>query len=339
MRNYNLKYVLMLFIVSVLASGQILSYGTEEIEKSCDVALLKEWKIGQIIGSGFQAKVYQACDKSNNCNYALKIGSPDEAKFAEKMGNAGVGPKVYNIYECGPKKAVIMEKMEGDLNTLFYPLSKLSSTIRGTVILPQVLDLIYNAVEKGVCQNDAKLANILYKKEGDYYKLYLADYGIAKGCEQYSKGNLESAKPPIAEMLARQLGAFIYSYFKPAEYGGPAQVTISPEEKETFMHSLHAAIKWNKTWAKYLKDGAEGLPFGSYLRFVTVVDEAGKKITDVQNYTGKTTWGDVLKIVRAKQNKTAGKIIYENKEVNPAEVLPTAYAIGKNRIKATFVPE
>lgn len=334
------NFVLILAVLGVLiAKPSVGQTPLEVLEKQCGKEqLLKEWRPTKAIGSGFQTTVYEVCNISNNnCNYALKIGSAAEANFSEKMGGIGIGPKVPKTYACGPKTAIVMEKMDGDLNKLFYPLKTLTATTRGTVILPQVLDLIFDSLKNGVCQNDAKLANFLYKKEGESYKLYLADYGIAKDCPQYSKDNLDSAIPPMGDALIRQLGVFVYSYFKPWEYGGPLGVKSTESEKEEFMHSLHAAIKWNKKWTKYVKDGAESLPYGQYLRFVTVVDKAGKKITDVQNYTGKTTWGDVLKVVKAKL-RLSGKIIYQNKEVKPDETLPTAYPAGSSKIEATFSP-
>ena len=151
--------------------------------------------------------------------------------------------------------------MDGDVSMLLYPptLEIVES------IFPQILNIIYTSINTyGICQNDCKVSNFLWKNTDKKVKIYVGDFGIAKKCKF---NNVSDFK----KYLVSCLNVFISSFVKLYEFGSSNKdihkLDINNNKKhilwfDTFMLSLHKAIKNDPKWTELFPDGIKSFVYG-----------------------------------------------------------------------------
>jgi len=183
--------------------------------------LLNDYKIGKEIGKGAYGKVYDVCqDKDCNfvlktmefckSKYDM-IGVPklsyeykydgwrkeieNQLKVIEcsKKYDYKFVPYVHDAWFCHEKNGdstfyIVMEKFDGDLKSLIKKFSKHDIDVKNLLksfimlkfeVLGKALEYINNSC--GICLDDIKLENILYKKYSDNntYDLVFSDFGTS----------------------------------------------------------------------------------------------------------------------------------------------------------------
>jgi len=184
-------------------------------ERSDCEKLLREYKLGKTLGKGAYGKVYELC-KEDNCNYILKtiefnktmydeIGAPKmERNYMFKGWKKEIDnqltviecqkkykykfvPDIYDAWYCDHDNGntsfyIIMERFEGDLKDFIKRFSK--NELLKTVIEAK-FNMLHDALEHinktcGICLDDIKLENILYKKNKQgTYDLVFSDFGTS----------------------------------------------------------------------------------------------------------------------------------------------------------------
>jgi serine/threonine protein kinase len=195
-------------------------FSLDRIPKRSDCEkLLKEYKLGNVLGKGAYGKVFELC-KDSDCSYVLKtmefnkqmydmIGSPklernnilnswikeidNQLKVIECQSSYKFQfvPHVYDAWFCDKKGDtvfyIIMEKFEGDLSQFIKKFSNSNKEVKQ--LLKSFIMLKLNVLEESlkhinntcnICLDDIKLENILYKTNEDgTYDLVFSDFGTS----------------------------------------------------------------------------------------------------------------------------------------------------------------
>jgi serine/threonine protein kinase len=175
--------------------------------EDCEALHTRYNKKGRL-GSGAYGEVYQACIKGGeDCSYVLKVITYDEDKYRRSGRSLEdvffawrnevkvfktlneyqdkfklvFSPILYDSWYCGEGDKmhfyILMEKYDGDLSDLVEssPDQKLVLAI-SLRLMDSYLFIIHNNF--GICLNDIKLQNILYKRTGPMeYSLVFSDFG------------------------------------------------------------------------------------------------------------------------------------------------------------------
>ena len=181
--------------------------------EDCEALHTRYNKKGRL-GNGAYGEVYQACLRGGeDCGYVLKVITYDEDKYI-RSGRSGrslkdiflawrnevevfktlnkcqdkfklvFSPILYDSWYCGEGDKmhfyILMEKYDGDLSDLISNYGRQSNVIFKMALerMDSYLSIIHNVC--GICLNDIKLQNILYKQIGpDHYAIAFSDFGIS----------------------------------------------------------------------------------------------------------------------------------------------------------------
>ena len=141
----------------------------------------------------------------------LKLMGFDEAELTLIMSREGLAPPMYDCLVMDDGVCIVSEHMEGDLSSLLYPPKCLE------LIIPQVMDLIYNLYTKyRISHNDTKVNNFVWKQTPQGPEVYIIDFGMA----------VSFTETQLAENVITDIGLFNLSFNKPYEYGVRAPMEV-----------------------------------------------------------------------------------------------------------------
>ena len=151
-----------------------------------------DYIIDREIGSGFHGKVFLATkdgkqysikerttkNKYNDMYKNDNVPCMNEIKIATEMGRLGIGPKVYDSYQCKHKNEtkvyLVMEYMsEGDLKGWLNE-NQLSSKHK-----KQIQDKINKMHQLFIFHGDLHINNIFVNKEKGKLQFYIGDFGMS----------------------------------------------------------------------------------------------------------------------------------------------------------------
>jgi hypothetical protein len=120
-------------------------------------------------------------------------------EMAKKAGRLGVGPKVFDGYECNIGKNVhfitIMEYLEGETYLKFFQSHKDNKEM-----LAQIVKEINSKVKKlndnNILHNDVHGENIIVVKKGDKHIPFIIDYGNAVYAQDKKLPTVEDPRDP-----------------------------------------------------------------------------------------------------------------------------------------------
>jgi serine/threonine protein kinase len=123
----------------------------------------------------------------------------DTLEIAKKAGRLGVGPKVFDGYECKVSKNVyfitVMEYVEGETYVNFFKSHKGNKEL-----LEQLVKDIHTKVRKlndnNILHKDVHGENIIIVKKGEKYASVIIDYGNAVYSEDKNLPTLDDPKDP-----------------------------------------------------------------------------------------------------------------------------------------------
>lgn len=142
----------------------------------------KEYKLGDLLGSGGSGRVYELCDEKDRCPYALKVenlaeGASLEAFIEEveyQHKARAFAPKIYDAWICTTPTNkygygfIVMERMDGTLDDGVFPFTDKSF---------KILESYVRRLHKmGISHGDIRAPNIFYKGKW----LYLGDFSHAE---------------------------------------------------------------------------------------------------------------------------------------------------------------
>ena len=200
--NYNTVYDLIDFIIkkSNLYKEFILKKEKNTIyiptnSKKKD-ACLKEYKKMKELGSGAFGNVILASKKKYK--YAIKIQNTNdpeidynmEVEIAKKMGELGIGPKIYESYYCKDKEKYILFIVQdyingGTLGEWIENGKKFTPALK-----KQLIDKVDKMHKYGFFHNDLHDRNIFiqtYKNKKP--EIFIGDFGLSKTSQTFSQGN------------------------------------------------------------------------------------------------------------------------------------------------------
>jgi tRNA A-37 threonylcarbamoyl transferase component Bud32 len=118
-----------------------------------------------------------------------------EAEITKKMGDLGIGPKLYDVYHCDdnnkPKYYFVMQYMnQGSLDS-YMEKNKLKT------LKPQLINSIISKLQKmhdnGYIHNDLHSGNILVnKKKNGTLEFYISDFGLSENSKKQVQNDQES---------------------------------------------------------------------------------------------------------------------------------------------------
>jgi len=217
---------------------------TPTYKRSDCEALFTTYESNGFVDQGAYGEVYQACRRGTaDCDYVVKIIKYNNSSYVESGGmtssqqkkfvewenevdvmtvlnktqrSLGISlcPILYDAWYCRKGDDVefyiLMEKFDGDLRSLIKKYKKSSnSSVVKLVIIESFLDILFARLlliheRHGICLDDVKLANILYKinDEGGYSFVF-ADFGKAKfsSSEECMEQDRESFRRHIKAFL------------------------------------------------------------------------------------------------------------------------------------------
>jgi serine/threonine protein kinase len=120
-------------------------------------------------------------------------------ELAKKAGKLGVGPKVFDGYECKVGKNVyfitVMEYLEGETYLNFFKSHK-----NNKEILEQIVQDISSKVKKlndnNILHKDVHGENIIVMKKGDKHISFIIDYGNAVYAQDKNLPTVDDPKDP-----------------------------------------------------------------------------------------------------------------------------------------------
>lgn len=142
------------------------------------------------LGSGTYGVVYLLCDGMKNCDYAIKlqinqnpIDIQAELNFQKIFSDKGLAPKIYLHRKFENVDVIIMDRIDGDLYSLFKQTSK-----KGVFEIAKICcSLLKNMVNQGLSHGDSHLKNIAYYKKEVNGKIVLVPLFIDFGYAAYMK--------------------------------------------------------------------------------------------------------------------------------------------------------
>lgn len=175
-----------------------------------------QYTIDRELGSGFQGTVYLA--KREGKEYAIKerttfdpypiYGTSDvsqkclqEITIATEMGKLGIGPKVYDSYQCKYKNEtkvyLVMEHMtEGNLRT-WIKTNKLSRSQK-----KQIMKQISKMHDNFIFHGDLDIQNIFVTKQKGVLNFKIGDFGMSMmGVEGVKQNLMENDNVKLLESL------------------------------------------------------------------------------------------------------------------------------------------
>jgi serine/threonine protein kinase len=195
-------------------------FGIDFYSRSQCEKLVRDYRLGNLIGKGAYGKVYDVC-KHSDCKYILKVISYDDTiyQMSGMSGKSGdeiyaqwfneidmhiqmdrcqtkasgqFAPHIYDAWFCDGNRTfyIIMEKFDGNLFDFISMYTKLGDHVRSllktlintTFVYKLLYSLDFVHQNCNICINDIKLENILFKKVGDQYLFVFADFGISGQC-------------------------------------------------------------------------------------------------------------------------------------------------------------
>jgi tRNA A-37 threonylcarbamoyl transferase component Bud32 len=155
----------------------------DDIRENCQTAFHPRKHGATIFKQGAYGSISEVCQRSN-CKFVAKvvpIASPEqkkafvrEARISKPLGDAGLAPKVHDIFTCLNAGFIVMETWEGSFRGLLekekYP-RKLD--------LEQIGVLIQKMHRLGVIHNDLHVGNILYTHKKGKRLFSITDFGLA----------------------------------------------------------------------------------------------------------------------------------------------------------------
>lgn len=166
-----------------------------EIKKDCKIKYTINKKKGKRFDIGAFGSISEACLNSN-CDYIVKLiplSNPRieqtfkrETLLGPFMNKKGIGPKIYDIYQCLDAGFIIMDKWEGSIRKLVETQEFKKKHLK------VICEIIKKMNDLGVIHNDLHTANILYRKkknakEKDDYEFCITDYGLSLYFEDKDK--------------------------------------------------------------------------------------------------------------------------------------------------------
>lgn len=151
-------------------------------------------------------------DKHNDDDIWFRRGKPKdkltgiekEAEITKKMGDLGIGPKLYDVYHCNdnnkPKYYFVMQYMnQGSLDS-YMEKNKLKT------LKPQLINSIITKLQKmhdnGYIHNDLHPGNILVnKKKNGILEFYISDFGLSENSKKQTQNDQESELLNIKKYL------------------------------------------------------------------------------------------------------------------------------------------
>lgn len=151
--------------------------------------LLGRYRLGNLIGGGGMAEVYEAVDLDLGRAVAVKIASPhfagdpgfaerlrDEARLVSSLDHPRI-VKLYDYGEANGRPILVMELVRGrDLRTVLRE-EKVLSLERSLAIVGDLLSALDHAHGRDILHRDVKPENVLLSRD---YRAKLVDFGIAR---------------------------------------------------------------------------------------------------------------------------------------------------------------
>jgi len=156
---------------------------------------LTGYEIKKILGQGSYGTVVDSCI-DGDCNYAVKIMNSDEnfqleVDVATKMYNNGIGPKIYDIWECDDIAIIVYDKWDMDLDRYFqmFPTKRLSKHIIDK--LEKDINKLHSIGPKDnyLVHFDLLPKNILVKldKNNNIVDITMTDFGLIKNLKDFNR--------------------------------------------------------------------------------------------------------------------------------------------------------
>jgi serine/threonine-protein kinase len=172
--------------------------------------LHNKWVLGQVIGAGGTAAVYEGTHRSNGRRVAVKVmhlhlsSTPDlvlrfqrEGYIANKVAHPGAVAILDNDTTDDGAPYLVMDRLDGaPLSQLFERNKEGVDTGPALRIVHEILDILAAAHEKGIVHRDIKPDNVFLTATG---RVMILDFGIARLREQM----VADANPLTADMTAR----------------------------------------------------------------------------------------------------------------------------------------
>jgi serine/threonine protein kinase len=174
--------------------------------------LQNRYRIGKMLGRGGMGMVYRARDGNLECDVAVKQAFFDddhlrraferEAKLLRRLTHANL-PKVTDLFTEGNVQYLVMDFIAGkDLHALLAERGGRIGLAEALGWADQILDALeyLHEQEPPVIHRDIKPANLKLTEKG---KLYLLDFGLAKGFHTQAPGSVAGYTPgyaPIEQM-------------------------------------------------------------------------------------------------------------------------------------------
>lgn len=162
---------------------------------STDSNLSEDDKVPYIIYKDF-ATVYFLTH--NNKKYVIKKFDEfnhehymNEANFLSYLEESDMVPTFY--YHNEKKMYIVTEQYDGDVLSLFLDDDITEETIDMIVQKINKMLIILN-IEYGVKHNDIKYNNVVYKKDGDFYKFAFIDFSLSSIVTIFNGEEIEKAK-------------------------------------------------------------------------------------------------------------------------------------------------
>jgi tRNA A-37 threonylcarbamoyl transferase component Bud32 len=149
----------------------------------------------------YAVKIIDINKQDDNMDYFQKGKPKDkltiiekEAEITKKMGDLGIGPKLYDVYHCNdnntPKYYFVMQYMnQGSLYSYMYK-NKLQT------LKPDLINSIITKIQKmhdnGIIHNDLHFGNILVnKKKNGTLEFYISDFGLSENAKKQIQNEQE----------------------------------------------------------------------------------------------------------------------------------------------------
>jgi hypothetical protein len=149
-----------------------------------------------MLGSGQYGDIHMLCKRrgapaASRCNYVVKVQedaevSEHEANIMRRLQVDGIGPRLEDAFECDGRGFIIMERLDGTLESLLEDL--------GLDIVPddwqrQIVALVSKMHDvESVLHNDLHGNNIMYQQTGQAarpYRFYFVDFGLATVVDEH----------------------------------------------------------------------------------------------------------------------------------------------------------
>jgi hypothetical protein len=151
-------------------------------------------------------------DKNEDADFIFQRGKPkdkltiieNEAEITKKMGDLGIGPKVYDIYHCNdnnkPKYYFVMQYMNQGSLASYMDKNKLKT------LKPNLINSIMNKLQKmhdhGYIHNDLHIGNILVNKnKNGTLEFFISDFGLSQNSKKQVQNNQETELMQLKEYL------------------------------------------------------------------------------------------------------------------------------------------